>query len=118
LGILTDLGHVFSRLQQVIGTLDAVLLESNYDPVMLAGGPYPTFLKQRIAGSGGHLSNLEAASLMSSVAKGRLRWACLRHLSEQNNTPDLALRTHRRVLRTGFPLHVASRYNAGAVLEV
>jgi phosphoribosyl 1,2-cyclic phosphodiesterase len=51
LGILTDLGYVFSRLQQVIGTLDAVLLESNYDPAMLAGGPHPAFLKQRIAGS-------------------------------------------------------------------
>jgi phosphoribosyl 1,2-cyclic phosphodiesterase len=118
LGILTDLGHVFNRLQQVIGTLDAVLLESNYDPAMLAGGPYPTFLKQRIAGSGGHLSNLEAAGLLSSVAKGQLRWACLGHLSEQNNTPELAQRTHRQVLGTGFPLLVASRYHAGDVLEV
>jgi phosphoribosyl 1,2-cyclic phosphodiesterase len=118
LGILTDLGHVFSRLQQLIGTLDAVLLESNYDPAMLASGPYPAFLKQRIAGSGGHLSNGEAANLLSSVATGRLRWACLGHLSEQNNTPELALRTHRRVLGTGFPLLVASRYNAGHVLEL
>jgi phosphoribosyl 1,2-cyclic phosphodiesterase len=118
LGILTDLGHVFSHLQQVIDTLDAVLLESNYDPEMLAGGPYPTFLKQRIAGRGGHLSNLEAASLLNSVAKGQLRWACLGHLSEQNNTPELALRTHRRVLGTSFPLLVASRYHAGDVLDV
>jgi phosphoribosyl 1,2-cyclic phosphodiesterase len=118
LGILTDLGHLFSRLQPVIETLDAVLLESNYDPAMLAGGPYPAFLKQRIAGSGGHLSNLEAASLLSSVSKGQLRWTCLGHLSAQNNTPELALRTHRQVLGTGFPLLVASRYNAGEVLEV
>ncbi len=50
MGILTDLGSVFSRLEQVIGTLDAVLLESNYDPAMLASGSYPAFLKQRIAG--------------------------------------------------------------------
>jgi phosphoribosyl 1,2-cyclic phosphodiesterase len=109
---------VFSRLQQLIGTLDAVLLESNYDPGMLAGGPYPAFLKQRIVGSAGHLSNGEAASLLSSVSKGQLRWACLGHLSEQNNTPELALRTHRRVLGTSFPLLVASRYHAGEILEV
>jgi phosphoribosyl 1,2-cyclic phosphodiesterase len=89
LGILTDLGHVFSRLQKVIGTLDAVLLASNYDPAMLASGPYPAFLKQRIAGSGGHLSNGEAAMLLGSVGKGRLRWACPGHLSDQNNTPEL-----------------------------
>ncbi len=118
LGILTDLGHTFDGLQQVIGTLDAVLLESNYDPVMLAGGPYPAFLKRRIAGSGGHLGNLEAALLLQSVAKGQLRWACLGHLSEQNNTPELALRTHRQVLGTSFPLVVASRYHASDVLEV
>ena len=118
LGILTDLGHRFIRLLEVIGTLDAVLLESNYDPAMLAGGPSPAFLKQRIAGSGGHLSNLEAATLLGSVAKDQLRWACLGHLSEQNNTPELALRTHRRVLGTAFPLVVANRYHAGDVLEV
>jgi hypothetical protein len=86
LDILADLGHVFSLLEQVIGTLDAVLLESNNDPAMPAGGPYPTLLKQRIASSGGHLSNLEAASLLSSVTKGQLPWACLGHLSEQYNS--------------------------------
>ncbi len=60
---------------------------------MLAGGPYPAFLEQRIAGSGGHFSDLEAANLLSSVTKGQLRWACLGHLSEQNKTPELALRS-------------------------
>jgi phosphoribosyl 1,2-cyclic phosphodiesterase len=118
LGILTDLGHRFDRLLQVMGTLDAVLLESNYDPAMLAGGSYPTFLKRRIAGRGGHLSNLEAAALLGSVPRGRLRWACLGHLSEQNNTPELALQTHRQVLGNHLPLVVASRYHATDVLEV
>lgn len=118
LGILTDLGHPFDRLLQVIGTLDAVLLESNYDPVMLAGGSYPAFLKRRIAGRGGHLSNLEAAALLGSVPKSQLRWACLGHLSEQNNTPELALRTHRRVLGTSLPLVVASRYHTTDGLEL
>jgi phosphoribosyl 1,2-cyclic phosphodiesterase len=118
LGILTDLGHVFVGLQDVVGSLDAVLVESNYDPAMLACGPYPPFLKDRIAGHGGHLSNREAAVLLKSVSRRQLQWACLGHLSEQNNTPELALDTHRRVLGKRLPLVVASRYHAGHVLEV
>jgi phosphoribosyl 1,2-cyclic phosphodiesterase len=118
LGILTDLGHVFPRLPNLIGTLDAVFLESNYDVGMLARGPYPEFLKRRITGRGGHLSNLEAAVLLKAVPEGRLRWACLGHLSEQNNTPDLALSTHRRLLGSRLPIVVASRYHAGDILEV
>jgi len=61
LGILTDLGHVFDGLGPVLASLDAVLLESNYDPEMLEVGPYPHTVKQRIRGPGGHLSNVEAA---------------------------------------------------------
>jgi phosphoribosyl 1,2-cyclic phosphodiesterase len=118
LGILTDLGHVFRDLDDVIRSLDAVFLESNYDPLMLAEGPYPLFLKRRIRGPGGHLSNSEAAELLRSSAGLRMKWACLAHLSEQNNQPELALETHRHVLAGRFPMHVASRYEAGGVLEV
>ena len=64
LGILTDLGHVFDGLGDVIASLDAVLLESNYDPDMLANCPRPEWLKERIAGPGGHISNFEAAELL------------------------------------------------------
>lgn len=112
LGILTDLGHVFSGLDAAVGSLDAVLIESNYDPDMLAGGPYPAVLQRRIRGPGGHISNDEAAELLAAAAGARMKWACLGHLSEQNNSPDLALRTHRGVLAERFPLYVASRYAA------
>jgi phosphoribosyl 1,2-cyclic phosphodiesterase len=118
LGILTDLGHVFDGLPTIIRSLDAVLIESNYDPVMLAQGPYPDFLKRRIRGPHGHLSNFESAELLASAAGGRLRWACLAHLSEQNNRPELAVRTHRQVLGDDLRLYVASRYQVGSVLEV
>jgi phosphoribosyl 1,2-cyclic phosphodiesterase len=110
LGIMTDLGHVFGGLGHLIASLDAVLLESNYDPSMLVNGPYPRFLKQRIKGPHGHLSNREAAELIAGACGGRLRWAILGHLSEQNNSPDVALRTHREVLGSAIPLCVASRY--------
>ncbi len=117
LGVLTDLGYVFDALFGVVESLDAVLIESNHDPDMLACGPYPAFLKRRIRGPGGHISNIESAELLAA-AGGRLRWACLAHLSEQNNDPDLALETHRRILGNGLPLHVAGRYGATGVLEV
>lgn len=107
LGILTDLGHVFDGLLPLVSSLDAVFMESNYDPDMLARGPYPAFLKRRIQGPEGHISNAEAAALLRA-APG-LKWACLSHLSANNNDPGLALRTHRRVLGPGLPLYAASR---------
>jgi phosphoribosyl 1,2-cyclic phosphodiesterase len=118
LGILTDLGHAFSALRDVLQSLDAVLLESNYDPHMLANGPYPEFLKARIRGSAGHLSNLESAQLLESAVRGRLAWACLGHLSEHNNEPELALATHRTVLGTTADLRIAGRYVATEFWEV
>jgi phosphoribosyl 1,2-cyclic phosphodiesterase len=81
LGILTDLGHVFDGLGDVVASLDAVLLESDYDPGMLANGPYPNQLKQRITGPAGHISNFEAAELLLGSASKRMKWACLGHLS-------------------------------------
>ena len=118
LGILTDLGHVFGDLEDVLPSLDAVFIESNYDEDMLASGPYPPYLKDRIRGPGGHISNVESARLMHDCAGSRLRWACLAHLSEINNEPPLALATHRRIWAKGFPLHVASRYACVGPFEV
>ena len=118
LGILTDLGHVFDGLEDIVGSLDAVLLESNYDPEMLADGPYPDWLKERVAGRAGHISNRESAELLLRVASKRMKWACLAHISHENNTPDLALKTHRSILRNRLPLYVATRYEATDVLHM
>lgn len=117
-GILTDLGHVFKGLLDVLRSLDAVLIESNYDPEMLRWGSYPPWLQERIRGPGGHLSNAQAARLLART-DGRLRWACLAHLSEENNDPELALDAHYAVVGEGrWPIHVASRYRATGALEV
>lgn len=116
LGLFTDLGHVFGELASAMESLDAVFLESNYDPVMLARGSYPEFLKRRIQGPEGHLSNTEAAQLLKS---GKLlKWACLAHLSEQNNNPQIALKTHRNILNNELPLYVAGRYRATDILKI
>lgn len=121
LGVLTDLGFVFPELEELLPTLDAVYLESNYDPEMLRTGPYPYHLQRRITGDGGHLANAEAACLLRDCTDGRLRWAALAHLSETNNTPDLALQTARDLLRAHRirdALVVASRYEASPTLEL
>ncbi|MFP4105861.1 MAG: MBL fold metallo-hydrolase [Phycisphaerae bacterium] len=112
LGILTDLGCVFEGLGDCLADLDAVFLESNYDPHMLANGPYPWYLQQRISGSGGHLSNIEAAELLLAVDPRRFEWVVLSHLSEENNTPDTALRTHVETHGFGDRLLTAGRLAA------
>jgi phosphoribosyl 1,2-cyclic phosphodiesterase len=117
LGILTDLGHPFPALGQLLPTLDAAYLESNYDPHMLAAGSYPPALQARIRGDGGHLSNPEAAELVLSAGR-KLRWVALAHLSDENNDPELALDIHRRRVGRDFPLHLASRYDVSPVMTL
>jgi len=111
-GLLTDLGHVFSGLQKVIDTLDAVLIESNYDDAMLLHGPYPQRLKDRISGKRGHISNADAAELLDACDASQLQWACLGHLSAQNNSPEVALATHRERHRDRCPIFCADRDGA------
>jgi phosphoribosyl 1,2-cyclic phosphodiesterase len=111
-GLLTDLGHVFSGLQKIIGTLDAVLIESNYDEAMLRDGAYPQHLKDRISGKRGHISNQDAAELLDVCDSNQLQWVCLGHLSAHNNSPDVALATHRKRHGHRFPIYCANRDGA------
>jgi len=90
LGILTDLGHASPHVQEQLGLCHALLLECNHDPALLAGSSYPDFLKQRIAGRQGHLSNQQAADLLRRLDHSGLRQVVAAHLSERNNRPDLA----------------------------
>jgi phosphoribosyl 1,2-cyclic phosphodiesterase len=116
-GILSDLGHAFDGLRDVLRSLDAVVIESNYDEEMLEYGRYPPHLKARIKGPGGHLSNVDCAQLVRE-GMDRLQWACLCHLSEENNCPEIALRTHTEHLGSEFRVHIAPRYSATEVLRI
>lgn len=91
LGVLTDTGcetpHVLANLQDC----HALVLECNHDETLLTNGPYPPVLKNRVGGRLGHLSNAQAAGILSQCAHGRLQHVVAAHLSEQNNSPDLAL---------------------------
>jgi phosphoribosyl 1,2-cyclic phosphodiesterase len=113
--VLTDLGFVFPELEELLPTLDGVYIESNYDPHMLQVGPYPPRLKRRIAGDGGHISNAQAADLLAEFTDGRLVWATLSHLSQTNNTPDLAMRQARNRLGPERTIHLAGRFDVSEV---
>lgn len=116
IGIFTDIGVVTEDIYQTVSKLDALFIESNYDPEMLRNGSYPAFLKQRISGPHGHLSNRESAELL--LAGNSLKWACLAHLSHNNNDPFVALKTHREIVPEDLRLYVASRHEATGILSV
>jgi phosphoribosyl 1,2-cyclic phosphodiesterase len=90
LGILTDLGHASRHVIDSLAGCNALLLESNHDEEMLSNSKYPAFLKARVGGDFGHLSNVQAAELLSKVMHDKLRSVNAAHLSQQNNHPSLA----------------------------
>ncbi|MDD5241212.1 MAG: MBL fold metallo-hydrolase [Sulfuricella sp.] len=90
LGVLTDTGNSTPHIESVLSGCDALVLECNHDPDMLRDGPYPQALKQRVAGRLGHLDNSAAARLLASLDNSRLQHLIAAHLSEKNNTPELA----------------------------
>ncbi len=91
--VMTDLGQVNQYLLQHAAHADAIVMESNFDPQMLRYGPYPPYLKKRIAGPRGHLSNQDAGEFLSRVAKKSHLQIILAHLSQNNNTRELAEKT-------------------------
>lgn len=90
LGMLTDTGASTAHIEHMLSGLDALVLECNHDLDMLENSKYPPYLKQRIAGRLGHLDNASAAQLLASVDCSRLQHFLAAHLSQQNNTPELA----------------------------
>jgi phosphoribosyl 1,2-cyclic phosphodiesterase len=118
LAILTDLGHPFAGLQDILELVDAAYLECNYDPHMLEHGSYPPPLKERIRGSGGHLSNNESAQLLRTCSRRRPKWVAVAHLSEENNRPDLAVAAQHSAVGRDYPVFHASRYRASPLMTV
>jgi phosphoribosyl 1,2-cyclic phosphodiesterase len=90
LGVLTDVGAGTRHIESMLSGCEALVLECNHDEAMLAAGPYPAFLKERIGGPFGHLGNRAAAEILAKLDCSRLRHLVAAHLSERNNTPELA----------------------------
>jgi len=85
LGILTDTGHITRHIVEAFSCLDGLLLEFNYDAEMLASGPYPDMLKQRVGGNLGHLSNEQSLDLLRQIDTDSLNCLIAGHISEKNN---------------------------------
>ena len=97
LGVLTDVGSITPHLVANLQGCDALLLECNHDTGLLAASRYPAFLKERIGGRFGHLSNDTAAQILDACRHAGLRHLVAAHLSERNNRPDLARAALARV---------------------
>jgi phosphoribosyl 1,2-cyclic phosphodiesterase len=104
-GIVTDLGYVTNLVREKLRGCDCLVLESNHDRELLRIGPYPWELKRRVRGRHGHLSNEEAASLLSELVHEELKLVVLAHISQKNNRYELADLTARNVLeKTGYSI--------------
>ena len=90
LGVLSDIGVVTPHVRAMVDACDGLVIESNHDPDMLASGPYPAALKARVAGRLGHLSNAQAAALLTEIDTRDLQHVVVAHMSESNNRPELA----------------------------
>jgi phosphoribosyl 1,2-cyclic phosphodiesterase len=88
--VTTDLGFVPSTVQRHLRDNDLLILEANHDVEMLQNGPYPTFLKRRVLGQHGHLSNLATAEALAACRDRVAAEVWLAHLSPVNNRPDIA----------------------------
>lgn len=93
LGVATDIGRPTPALLGLLASCDAALVEANHCTEMLAFGPYPMHLRQRVGGGLGHLSNAQTAELAARLVGSRLGRIYLGHLSRSNNTPERALET-------------------------
>lgn len=90
LGLLTDVGSRTPHLEDQLSACDALILECNHDVDLLQHGEYPPSLKQRVGGDLGHLSNVQAADILSRIEYSKLTQLVAAHLSEKHNTPALA----------------------------
>jgi len=106
--------------------MDALLVEANHDVKMLQVGPYPYYLKQRILGERGHLSNENSGKLLCRILHDKLQAIVLGHLSKENNLAELAYETVRQEVEQGenpyhgndFPIQVAKRDEVSELIRI
>ncbi len=96
--LATDLGFISPDATAQLKKAHVLILESNYDEVMLNNGPYPAYLKERIRGQKGHLSNDQTGMFLRDNLHEQLSHVFLAHLSDHNNTPEKALSTVKQHL--------------------
>jgi phosphoribosyl 1,2-cyclic phosphodiesterase len=117
IGIATDLGIATNLVKEHLKNCSFLYLESNHDPDMLKNGPYPWFLKQRIKGRQGHLSNMDSNELLQILNNKDLKHVTLAHLSEENNTPEKAYNAAKDALNSSdVTIEVAMPHKPGKLV--
>ncbi len=117
IGIATDLGIATAMVKEHLKKCSVLILEANHDPDMLANGPYPWPLKQRIKSRTGHLSNEQSKALLQEIQHDDLEHVILSHISETNNTPQKAVSVVGQAITCcGARLDVAGQYEAGNII--
>lgn len=121
-GIATDMGVATSLTINALSGVQALIMESNHDPKMLMEGPYPWELKQRVGSRLGHLSNQQSAKILARLVSDELKAVILAHLSETNNTKDLALQSAQKALKPFLEnrgaLICADQWEVGPTVEL
>ncbi len=122
ISVATDLGFVSTLVEQCLKGSHIIVIESNHDVEMLKKGPYPWELKQRVMSRVGHLSNKNAAELLFNLSGNGEEAVILAHLSEENNTPEIAEKTMRELFekfdRRLDNLIVASQYEPTEIITI
>lgn len=116
-GVFTDIGTACANVRKYFAKCHAAFLEANYDEVMLNTGRYSIALKNRIRGGRGHLSNIEAAQLFKQHKPAFMSHLFLSHLSEENNSPEIAAHLFKKVAGK-TEIIVASRYEETQVYQI
>lgn len=116
----TDTGKVSNLITSRLSGCDALILEFNHDPLMLKQGPYPHSLQQRVRSSQGHLANEDAAAFMKTLLHDRLKHVVLAHLSDTNNTPQLAMKSAMAVLNANYHgrIDIAAQHNPTELFDL
>lgn len=117
IGVMTDIGIADDVVCKNFSMCNAVFLESNYDPQMLANGPYTQQLKVRIASEIGHLSNQQSCDLVRQYANPSLVHLILSHISADNNSSWKVLEAFDPLLKK-YKIKLASRYECGEVIRI
>ncbi len=116
---VTDTGYINRKYLTKMLKKECYIIESNHDEKMLMDGPYPRFLKERVISDKGHLSNTTTAKYLQKIIGNNTKMIVLAHLSETNNTEELAYNTTKELLSDkSIEILVARQHEATAIIEV
>jgi len=115
---ITDTGYINRKYIKELSNRDCYIIESNHDPEMLMNGPYPRFLKQRVVSDSGHLSNEQCANYLKQFIGKNTKYIYLAHLSETNNTPEIAINTNKQIINKDILINICYQDKETEFIEV